>query len=151
MPDPAAMMGGDQAGATTAPPDGGVPSGQGGGPDQASNNLPPSGAPGAQPVEPHGMVMLGRSFVAEAVRFLFMAIKALPPGEEFDMAHKVYSQLSRHFKIGPDQAKSGQSQAAQPQMPGAPQPGQGAPPRGPAPSPMGGAGMPQLPGMDQMQ
>src|SRR5258708_34335151 len=105
MPDPATA--GRPSTGAIAPPDGGGSSGQGG-PDQGGGNLPPSGAPGAQPVQQVGMQALGRSFVAQAVKFLFMAIKALPPGEEFDMAHKTYSQLGKHFKVsGQDQSQQG--------------------------------------------
>lgn len=150
MPDPATPdMGGDDSGPaqTTAPPGGAPPGAVPSGPGTDQNRLPPSGAPGAQPVQAAGLIALGRSLVAQAAQHLFAAIKAFPPGEDFNQAHKAYLSLNKHFKITPEQQPQGGPQP--PQMPGMPGPGGPMPPGGMGPPP-GGLPRGPAPGMQPM-
>ncbi len=133
MPDEDPASGPDSgAQSTIAPSPGGaapgqVPSGQ---PGAGGGTLPPAGAPGSQAIKPEGVLAFGRGLAGQGMHFLFMALKLMPPGEEFDSIHKAYSVLNKHFKK--QELPQG---GGMPGMPG--MPGMGGPPQG--------GGMPGMP------
>ena len=135
-PDPGQGPGATQ---TIAPPDqtgGGVPQSGLGGSPSPSSNLPPSGAPGASPVEAHGKTALADSYMAGALMLLHLAVKSYPPGESMNNALKLYQSATKHFKMLGAQGQGGPP-GGMPAMPGAaPGPQAMSPPAGPPPGAM---------------
>lgn len=140
----------DSGAGPLGPPGGVDPSGGPAGPGPGSN-LPPSGAPGASPVEAQGKIAMGDLHMARAMFYLHAATQTYPPGENFNHATKAYLSLAKFFKSqGANMAQGGPPPGGMPGLPGGGPPGMGAPPPGGPPMGPPPGGMPRGPGAGMM-